>query len=179
MTQHNSRPETRPSAKNRPDGRSSSFLEEFGAHLLLARAIDELALQRSQRAARQSGERFDRVLTKLGLISEADLTGHLGRFLDVAIIAAEDLPETPILAELIPEKFIRTNGILPLFVKDGSLVVAVADPLDAEAVDALAYLTGLEPDLRTRNASASRKGDIWSLWQRPPGRFPCGWRHTG
>ena len=63
-------PEAQASALRRVDALSPAFAEEFGTFLLGGRAIDELALQRSQRAARQSGERFDHVLTKLGLVSE-------------------------------------------------------------------------------------------------------------
>jgi general secretion pathway protein E len=133
---------------NQLDARGAGFLEEFGAHLLRERAIDDLALQRSQRAARQSGERFDHVLTKLGLISEADLILHLGKFLRLPVIGPRDLPAEPALAEMIPEKFIRANGILPLAATQDRLTLAVTDPLDSGPVEALAYSTGLELDLR-------------------------------
>ncbi len=130
------------------DPKSAAFAEEFGAHLLSERALDELALQRTQRAARQSGERFDRVLTKLGLVSETDLCTHLGKFLSIPLAEPRDLPLEPALVDEIPEKFIRTNGILPLSVDGGRLALAVTDPLDLEAVEALAYSTGLRFDLK-------------------------------
>ena len=130
------------------DAKDPIFVEEFGAFLLAERALDDLALQRSQRAARQAGERFDRVLTKLGLVSETDLCGHLGKFLQIPLLEPRDLPLEPALAEEIPEKFIRSNGILPLAVQHGRLELAVIDPLDLEPVEALAYSTGLAFDLR-------------------------------
>ena len=139
---------TQKGSPRRFDAKDPVFVEEFGAFLLAERALDELALQRSQRAARQAGERFDRVLTKLGLVSETDLCGHLGKFLQIPVLEPRDLPLEPALAGEIPDKFIRSNGILPLAVQNGRLELAVIDPLDLEPVEALAYSTGLKFDLR-------------------------------
>ncbi|MCX7898588.1 MAG: GspE/PulE family protein [Methylocystis sp.] len=141
----------------RVDAHSPEFAEAFGAFLLAERAIDELALQRSQRAARQSGERFDHVLTKLGLVSEADLTTHLGKFLNIPVIEQKDLPLQAAMAETIPEKFIRANNLLPLAADGDRLTVAVIDPLDVEAVEALAYSTGLQIDLRVASPAVLEK----------------------
>ncbi|HMK91152.1 MAG TPA: GspE/PulE family protein, partial [Methylocystis sp.] len=149
------------------DGKDPAFVEEFGAYLTRERALDELALQRSQRAARQAGERFDRVLTKLGLVSETDLCGHLSKFLQIPVIEPRDLPMAPALVEEIPEKFIRANGILPLAIKGDRLELAVTDPLDLEPVEALAYSTGLRFDLRLMTPALFEKA--WSsLYGRKP-----------
>jgi general secretion pathway protein E len=142
------------------DADSPVFAEAFGAFLLAQKAIDELALQRSRRAASQSGERFDHVLTKLGLVSEADLCVHLGRFLEIPQLEARDLPLEPPLRDQIPEKFIHANRLLPLSVDDGRLLLAVVDPLDPEPVRALAYSTGRQIELRL--ASPAQFEKAWS-----------------
>ncbi len=134
-----------------------AFAEEFGAFLLDARALDELALQRSQRATKQSGERLDRVLTKLGLVSEADLYAHLSKFLDIPLLEPLGLPLEPVLTDKIPEKFLRTAAILPFFVDPDRPALAVTDPLDLEAVDALIYSTGLDFELRLLSPSLFEK----------------------
>ena len=46
----------RSSERRRFSAGGDAFTEEFGSFLLNARALDELALQRSQRATKQSGE---------------------------------------------------------------------------------------------------------------------------
>ncbi|WP_083967383.1 GspE/PulE family protein [Methylosinus sp. R-45379] len=132
----------------RPNAQSGALLEEFGAYLLSEKVVDELALQRSQRAARQSGERFDHVLTKLGLVSENDLCIHLGRFLRIPVMSAEETPGEPVLETKIPKKFIRANGILPLAATHERLTLAVTDPLENGPMEALAYSTGLALELR-------------------------------
>lgn len=126
----------------RIDANAPAFAESFGEFLLSKKAIDELALRRSQRAAVQSGERFDQVLTKLGLVSDIDLWAFLGEFLGINQIAAEDLPREAILREMIPEKFIFASRIIPISLLESELSLAVTDPLDLEPVDALAYSTG-------------------------------------
>lgn len=140
-----------------PDPNSSAFCESFGAFLLGEKAIDELALQRSQRAATQSGERFDHVLTKLGLVSEADLCTLLGKFLQIPQLDPSETPLEPPLRGEIPEKFIHANRLLPLSVAGRRLKLAVTDPLDLEPVQALAYSTGLEMELRLASPAQFEK----------------------
>ena len=130
-----------------PDVNTPHFATSFATFLLAQNAIDDLALQRSLRAATQSGERFDHVLTKLGLVSEADLCSHLSKFLKIPQLGAADMPLEPPLRAEIPEKFIHANRLLPLSLDGQRLKLAVADPLDLEPVRALAYSTGYEIDL--------------------------------
>jgi general secretion pathway protein E len=141
-------------------GAPETFAEQFGAFLRDRDALDELALQRVLRAARQSGERFDRVLTKLGLIAEADLAGHLAAFLHLDEAKPADAPLDAASAELAPRKFLRVNGVLPLKVEGDRLSVAVTDPFDDEALDALAYATGLS--IERRLASPAVFEQLWA-----------------
>jgi general secretion pathway protein E len=137
--------------------RHAGLADEFGAFLRQRGALDELALQRSQRAARQSGERFDRVLTKLGLLPEAELSAHLAGFLGLPEFKPSDAPLEAVLTDLAPEKFLRANGMILLGVHGDRLVVAVVDPFDDEAGDALAYATGLTIERRLASPAAFEK----------------------
>src|SRR5262245_61099507 len=51
------------------------------------------------------------------------------------------MPIAPVLPEIIHPQFIRSRQILPLAAEDSRLSVAAVDPLDAEPLQALAYLT--------------------------------------
>ncbi len=132
----------------RVDPRSKEFSDNFGTFLLARGAVDDLSLQRSQRAARQAGERFDQVLTKLGLIPEADLCGHLAQFLRIGIVEEKELPPEPIMPDVIVERFIRANGLIPVALDGQRLTVALVDPFNLESVDALAYSTSFELEMR-------------------------------
>ena len=131
-----------------PEPASAAFCDHFGAHLLARDIIDELALQRAQRAARQSGERLDHVLGKLGLLAEADLTAQLAAYLGLSVQNAAEAPVAPVLAQAIPERFVRANRLLPVGATPDALTIAVVDPFATHALEALAYSTGLALSLR-------------------------------
>jgi general secretion pathway protein E len=146
-----------------------AFADEFGSFLLNARALDDLALQRSLRATKQSGERFDRVLTKLGLVSEADLYAHLSNFLGIPVLEPRGMPLEPVLTDKIPESFLRSAAILPLFLDNEEPALAVTDPLDLESVDALIYSTGLDFKLLLLTPSLFEKAWAELYGKKAPG----------
>ena len=121
----------------------ASFEEEFGRFLIAADVIDHIVLERAVSAARKTGERLDRVLTKLGLVSESNLAVELAKFLSLDLALPSDLPLERILPEIVEADFVRRNRLLPLSLADGVLSVGVADPLNSEPVRSLAYLTNL------------------------------------
>ena len=128
--------------------RTSQFEQEFGDFLRAENIVDRLALDRAASAARTAGERLDRVLTKLGLVSEVNLAVALARFLSLDLAKPGDEPREPLLAALIEADFVRRNHILPLALDGDILSVGVTDPLNEEPIRALAYLTNLTVKVR-------------------------------
>jgi general secretion pathway protein E len=124
------------------------FESGFATFLIDQKITERSVLDRAGSAARKIGERFDRVLTKLGLLSEADLATALSRFLSIPLVSAADVPMEPVLADISAPDFIRRNKIMPLAVGDGKVTVGTTDPFNQEPVCALAYLTGLEVIVR-------------------------------
>jgi len=117
------------------------FAESFGAFLVNHAIVDRLVLDRARRAARTTGERFDQVFAKLGLLSETDLAGALSRYLSIPIVLPADIPDAAILPELITADFVGRNKLMPLRSDSDRLMVGVTDPLNDEPARALAYLT--------------------------------------
>jgi general secretion pathway protein E len=123
------------------DADSIRFEEEFGEFLATEKVVDRPVLERAISASHKSGERLDRVLTKLGLISEDHLTIALSRFLALPVVRTTDIPLDRVLPEIIELDFVRRNKVLPLSFRDGTLSIGVTDPLNSEPIRALAYLT--------------------------------------
>src|SRR5882672_2437025 len=117
------------------------FSEAFGRRLIEANLLDAGSLDRARRAAATTGERFDHVLAKLGLVPDAALLDALACHLGTRVVAARDLPTAPVLPEIIHSQFIRSRQVLPLAAEGSRLSVAAVDPFDAEPLQALAYLT--------------------------------------
>ncbi|MBR1201859.1 Flp pilus assembly complex ATPase component TadA [Bradyrhizobium sp. AUGA SZCCT0051] len=124
------------------------FEEEFGRFLVAENVVDHIVLDRATNAARKTGERLDRVLTKLGLVAENQLAVTFAKFLCLDLVLAADLPLECVLPEVIEADFVRRNRILPIALADNTLSVGVVDPLNPEPVRALAYLTGLTMEVR-------------------------------
>jgi general secretion pathway protein E len=124
------------------DPHTEAFAGRLGAFLLKRGTIDALAVRRAQRAQKQSGERFDVVTTRLGLVPEAEMTRALAEFLSLPFLEAAHLPRAPLLKEQLRLPFLKTHRLLPILDDPDRVVVAMADPFDLEAVGAMAYLLG-------------------------------------
>jgi cellulose synthase/poly-beta-1,6-N-acetylglucosamine synthase-like glycosyltransferase len=109
----------------------------LGELLLAAGAIDRETLRQALARQRRTGDRIGGILVSHGIISEDRLAGALASQLSISYVQADALrPTRAALAEL-PENVCRAHRMLPLQITDGTLVVAVADPLDPEAAHAL------------------------------------------
>jgi general secretion pathway protein E len=132
-------------------------VQSFGEFLLAEKIIDRMALERAASAAQKTGDRLDRVLTKLGLIAETDLVAALSAFLSLRQVGSNDLPMEPVLPDIFEPDFVRRNRVLPLGVTSGVLAVGVTDPFNQEPVRAVAFLTNLVLDVRIFTAADFEK----------------------
>ena len=97
------------------------------------------AAARARVAAQESGERLATVLTRLGLITEAQLANALAEVTGLAVLAASDLPRQPISIDAISPAFMRENRALPVSSGPEGVTVATADPLDPFVLQAFAF----------------------------------------
>src|ERR1700733_10754953 len=116
-----------PASSISPTADKSDFEYEFGNFIRAEKIVDGAVLDRAVSAARKSGERLDRVLTKLGLIAEENLTVALSKFLSLPIVQARDIPLERVIPNVVAAEFVRRNRILPLSLNDSVLSVGVAD----------------------------------------------------
>jgi len=112
--------------------------------ILLARGkLDAANLERALRL--QEGEPREKlgvILNRLGLVSARDLADALSERLGIAVAAAAEYPELPLLEERVSDRFLRDAKALPLRETDEGLVVAMADPADAFTIRAIEMACG-------------------------------------
>ena len=137
-----------PQARTTSDPDGVQFEDGFGSFLLAENILDQIVLERATSAAHKTGERLDRVLTKLGLVSETNLSAALAKFLSLDLARPADFPLERVLPDVIESDFVRRNRILPLALEGSGLSVGVTDPFNPEPVRALAYLTNLTINVR-------------------------------
>ena len=140
------------SAQQLPDPRSEEFIERLSAALRDQNLLDDLAARRARRAQSQSNERFDIVLTRLGLVTDVALAGVLSQLLEIPLAQARDYPDVALFAKALQPAFLKANRLLPLSDGVDGVAFATADPFNAEALTALSYL--LERPIALRMAPA-------------------------
>lgn len=107
------------------------------AILRTAAGMPDEAIARARLVESETGETLDKIVTRLGLISEDALAGALAKALGLPLIDAAGLPsENPDLPD-ISAAFLRDRRALPLRREGARLIVAMANPLDRDAVDGI------------------------------------------
>jgi len=99
-------------------------------------------LARARAAAAGDGRSPDQVLLELGLITPLDRALALAELHGLVCVRAETLEEAPDLSHLISPAWLREHRLLPYAMADGRVLVALADPADGQALEALAMALG-------------------------------------
>ena len=96
-------------------------------------------LGRARLVQAETGERLDSVLTRLGMVAEQALANAIAKETGLAIAASTDFPAEPVLAEAISVRFLRDVKAVPIAESDGTVDVALIDPLDPYPIQALSF----------------------------------------
>jgi len=133
----------------------------LGALLVERGKLDRDKLERALRLRSESEERLGVLLVRLGLAAERDVAEALATQVGLPLARAEDYPETPVLQDQVAPEFLQQARVLPLVETPEQLVVAMADPFDHFALDALRLATGKQVEVRVGLDS-----DIEAAFQR-------------
>ncbi len=127
---------------------AGSLVESLAALLVELGQCDARTVERGRRVAADSGQRLDKVLLQLGLVTERGLAEAYARLLNLPIATPDRYPAAePLFADRLSTRFLRSARALPVAEGDGRLMVAVADPLDAFVPAAIASAAGLPVSL--------------------------------
>jgi general secretion pathway protein E len=108
--------------------------------------LDSAAAERALRLAASSEERVETVLAKLGLAHERDIVAAVAAELGLAVAQAKHFPDTAVL-DVASSKFLRQMRIVPLSEESDRIRLAVADPLNQQAVNALSLMAGKRAEI--------------------------------
>ena len=129
-----------PAVSELPDPRSDAFVAKLSAALSARGLVEDLGLMRAQRARLQSNERFDLILTRLGLVSDKALAEVLSDLIGRDLVKPHEWPEHMAVAADVKPSFLKVNRMIPIAASADQVVVAVADPFNTGAVEALSFL---------------------------------------
>lgn len=100
-------------------------------------------LQEALKLQQQSGERLGRILIEKGWLTEDQLADVLSEKFNIPRVRVDSYTLDPSIVNTIPVDLARRYKVIPLFRVEDTLTVAMADPLDIFAIDALRQATGL------------------------------------
>lgn len=118
--------------------------KRLGEMLRASSVVDEAALHRALEVQQVSGERLGTTLLRLRLVDPSTLAAALGEQHEVEGIDPGEIKPSPEALALVPYDDAARLGVLPLWVEDGTLAVAMSDPTDADAVAELSLMTSCE-----------------------------------
>ena len=101
---------------------------------------DHLELALKEQA--QTGEKLGAVLQRLGIVTEKEVARILASQAGVSHVSLGDEWIQREAVELIPADFSEEQRVFPISIRGKTLVLAMSNPLDLEAIDAAGRLTG-------------------------------------
>jgi len=116
----------------------------IGSILFKSQIITEHELRAALEAQKVSGCRVGEALVRLGVVTQEDIDWALANQLNIPYVRLKKENLDPAAVALVPAKLARRYGLFPLFLSGSELSVAMSDPLNREAVDALAKATGCQ-----------------------------------
>jgi len=122
-----------------------SILPKLGDVLVEQGWITPEGLEDGLAAQAENGERLGQILVQQKKITERELLEALALQLDLEVMESIDDKELRFdLVEKLPIQYLKKHLIFPFQTEEGSLRMAVNDPLDLEVLDDLRILYGVD-----------------------------------
>jgi type II secretory ATPase GspE/PulE/Tfp pilus assembly ATPase PilB-like protein len=104
-------------------------------------------LDRALSEQHATGERIDRVLVRLGLVSREEVLRAIGDQFHMPVVDLAGLAVEPSTLAAIPSRLVYKQKCVPIQKAGGVLTVATSDPYDISVLDELRLVTGSSIEL--------------------------------
>src|SRR4051794_10514396 len=131
-----------------------SNTNRLGELLVREKLISLAQLRQAQEEQQRSGNNLGYTLAKLGYISDTEITNFLSQQYRVPTINLEEYEIDGDILKLVAKEQCEKHKVIPVSRAGSSLVVAMADPTNLNAIDDLKFLTGynIEPVIASETA---------------------------
>ncbi|GAB7025677.1 GspE/PulE family protein [Geotalea toluenoxydans] len=114
----------------------------LGSILLHSQIITEQELQAALEEQQTSGIRIGEALIKLGIVTQEDIDWALSNQLNIPYVRLKKENIGREAVECVPAELARRYNLMPLFLSGDDLSIAIADPLNQDAIRAVESTTG-------------------------------------
>jgi len=148
---------------------STTVSHKLLGQLLVERGLlPEDDLQKALALQRERKGRLGKMLLDLGYVSQQDLQSVLSEQLAIPSVDPAELQEIPMEAAALPSSFLRQSLLYPYRVDNGTVFIAMADPLDSDNIRAVEQLVGRRVEVRLASEAAILKAlDVWLGSEQP------------
>jgi len=124
---------------------------DIGQILIDAELITEEQLNRIKELQRKSGDRLEQVLLQQRLVTPQQLAFFTSLQLGIPFVNLKKEGVRPNALKLVPESIARKYGVIPMDTTNSTVIIAMEDPRDIEAIEDLAAVTmkRVEPVIST------------------------------
>ena len=128
-----------------------SSTRDLGEILLEAGILSKEQVQHIRDLQQKSGDKFERILLQQRLITSQQLAFFISLQMGIPFVNLKKEGVKPEAIKLVPEAIARKYGVIPVDTTDGTIIIAMEDPRDIEAVEDLAAVTmkRVEPVIST------------------------------
>ena len=119
----------------------------LGERLIEAGYLSQSQLDLALREQKRRGGLIGQILVSLGFVPQEIISGFVAKEAEIKVVSVNRCVIDKAVLQLVPFETAKRLKALPLSRENGSLTVALADPLDVVAIDTLQQLTGLEVEV--------------------------------
>jgi len=131
--------------------------DEIAQILLRAGTIAPAQLERAEVDHERSGKPVHQVLVRLGFCSDEDVRLATAKSLGIPLVDLDKVVPDEAAVEAVPAELAFRHQLLPLSQSDGTVTVAIGDPLALDALDDVRLVTGLTVKPMLANAEQLRR----------------------
>ncbi|MCM8778938.1 MAG: type II secretion system ATPase GspE [Candidatus Omnitrophica bacterium] len=117
---------------------------KLGEMLIEAGVITPEQLEAGLKEHKKTKEFLGVTLVKMGFVSEEELLPVLSKQLGIPFVRIKEMVIEPEIIKRVPAKFASHYKLMPLRMENGTLVIAVTDPLDIHTIDDIKLLLGYD-----------------------------------
>ena len=102
--------------------------------------VDEAEIEEALALQEEKGGKLGDILIELGYVSEPDVLFALAEQTKMEVVDLDDTEVPPEIIEMVPKTFTATYKVCPVSFEGGTLVVALADPMNPTVLDDLRFM---------------------------------------
>ncbi len=118
--------------------------KRLGELLVEACLITQAQLEEALQVQEGKQQLLGQILVEMGWVSEQDVCRAVSELLHLRYVDVEGALISQDVVQLAPERLAAKRNILPLFIQDKTLYLAMENPLDVDAIQRIEFHTGMQ-----------------------------------